>query len=406
MSKRIRRGLLCAVMLAGACSRDLSILAPTGELSLTVPGKHDDHSAIIALALAGTNSCDVVSRRPTDPPEKARKTRVVLALPAQLAGRKRVRTVDPVEEGQVVESKAPIGVARLVRWDPATGAKILDASCAIPATKEAVAFTRRYLSSAANDLGVSQGSNLRVQPGYSNLIETMQCWYDPAEDSVDCGGVTCARVYAQLRTASIVGSSSIMSNLGDGDVFLCANDCVVANWATISCGGGSGVFGGPVDGGGGGSTGSSSGSVPAAAPEGIDQGLYEHLNPTEKTLCHEHNYECAMYLLDGNNAFDWVREAAPDGAGHNDAWDAMRHAYFMAMLARDIGGGRALVWGSAHESENSPEIEATEGCMDRYNNNVGASIGANRQGWFNYALQQLVIAALGNNQLKTQTCTP
>ena len=254
MSKRIRRGLLCAVMLAGACSRDLSILAPTGELSLTVPGKHDDHSSIIALALAGTNSCDVVSRRPTDPPEKARKTRVVLALPAQLAGRKRVRTVDPVEEGQVVESKAPIGVARLVRWDRATGAKILDASCAIPATKEAVAFTRRYLSSAANDLGVSQGSNLRVQPGYSNLIETMQCWYDPAEDSVDCGGVTCARVYAQLRTASIVGSSSIMSNLGDGDVFLCANDCVVANWATISCGGGSGVFGGPVDGGGGGST--------------------------------------------------------------------------------------------------------------------------------------------------------
>jgi hypothetical protein len=88
---------------------------------------------------------------------------------------------------------------------------------------------------------------------------------------------------------------------------------------------------------------------------------------------------------------------APPPEGNDDHNDAFRHAYWNALMARNIGEDFAHDYGYAHERvpRNTPNREA----MDLYNNTVGQRIAANNPFASEEELADLVESAIRNGEM-------
>lgn len=137
---------------------------------------------------------------------------------------------------------------------------------------------------------------------------------------------------------------------------------------------------------------------PVTRPEGISEEDWTNMNLKEKWMCVTHLDECALFTLVANEAINWAVDLAGDEGATDNIYDAMRHAYWQAMMTRDLGPGRAEAWGDAHEwGSDSPGRT----CMDQYNNVVGREIAIEAGEWTSWAtLRQLVRDAADQNRLQ------
>lgn len=132
-------------------------------------------------------------------------------------------------------------------------------------------------------------------------------------------------------------------------------------------------------------------------PPGIDPADYLGLNESEKKLCHAQRDLCATSLMLGRKAMNTSRELAATDCQcqqpnvHNNEWDAIRHAYWQALLRKHTTQLNAMAWAYAHE--DVPNNPRTEVCMDEYNNQVGRQIGANNPNASDDQLLNLVLLA-------------
>lgn len=136
------------------------------------------------------------------------------------------------------------------------------------------------------------------------------------------------------------------------------------------------------------------------APEGILQEYWNLLNGYEKLLCSANVSQCASKVIPAmREALAWAKAEA-EAHGTNDIdneYDAMRHAYWSAMLTRDIGVDLATQWNIAHE-KNPDTLDRH--CMDAFNNGIGRSIGAAHADADNYQLQGYVMHELNVGHLR------
>lgn len=122
----------------------------------------------------------------------------------------------------------------------------------------------------------------------------------------------------------------------------------------------------PAGGGGSGDNG-----PPSAAPEGVNQDLYDRLNEKEKALCWSKPTQCFNVWGFSEWALDWAAQTGLSGA-HNGPQDAVRHAAWSARIAWAFGTEDAKAWTDAHEWNSSHPDETA---MDQYNNAAGREIG-------------------------------
>ncbi len=134
------------------------------------------------------------------------------------------------------------------------------------------------------------------------------------------------------------------------------------------------------------------------APPTVDESEYNRLNREEKKLCWANPMECIGVYHAKNMAEDFSNaEAQADGAtsAWNNKYDAMRHAYWNAVMTRALGEERAEVWATAHEWGIPPTDP--ERCMDMFNNAVGRGVGVAAYGQ-TYPQMQQTIREMANAQ--------
>jgi hypothetical protein len=132
----------------------------------------------------------------------------------------------------------------------------------------------------------------------------------------------------------------------------------------------------------------------------VIRGVFTGLTPGEKLYLILHPHHVSIIRDNADKALATARRLFPGAGQHNGHGDAFRHAYWSALLARDIGPANALRFTTAHEdySANPP----SERAMDVHNNKVGISIfetaGPNPD---DNTLEVLVQAAFGQGRLMT-----
>ena len=136
----------------------------------------------------------------------------------------------------------------------------------------------------------------------------------------------------------------------------------------------------------------------------VIKGVFTNLTPAEKWffLRHPHLIDEAFAARD--EAFATTRRHFPGARAHNDSADAFRHAYFSALLARDMGVDNAQELTDAHEAYG--DNPAGERQMDLANNAVGIRIGGANPNGSNVRLQNEVLAELNAGRLMTRVPTP
>lgn len=94
------------------------------------------------------------------------------------------------------------------------------------------------------------------------------------------------------------------------------------------------------------------------------------LNPQELALYNENKYVGLKVALAAKAAGSEARSRYKSAYIFRDNGDAFRHAYWNALMARDVGYSWAQRWGNAHEygEQNNDGLDKT---MDLYNNRVG-----------------------------------
>lgn len=109
---------------------------------------------------------------------------------------------------------------------------------------------------------------------------------------------------------------------------------------------------------------------------------------------------------------DSIRRSGIIGDDNNGgALDAFKHAYWMALLSKNIGIKNALKIGRAHEKGNYKQFKKRQAedailpdsvscAMDLFNNNVGAHIYGNCKTIDNATVQKKLLLALKEGKLK------
>lgn len=104
------------------------------------------------------------------------------------------------------------------------------------------------------------------------------------------------------------------------------------------------------------------------------------------------------------------QQAYPDSFSHGGKLDAFRHAYWMAILTRNIGQRAARKLGNAHEKGNYKQFRKNIGedgvvqdssavVMDLHNNRIGIQYAILHPDATPSSLQQLLLNALSNGEL-------
>jgi hypothetical protein len=122
----------------------------------------------------------------------------------------------------------------------------------------------------------------------------------------------------------------------------------------------------------------------------------QDLTDAERALIIQYPYEAWMIRGNGNKALAETKDRFPGARMLNSKADAFRHAYWLARNAKSVGGGLALLFGVAHESEVPPQF-ILEKQMDLYNNSVGVGLYQS-----NMSNSELAIAAM--NAVLTGLC--
>ncbi|MDT8412573.1 MAG: RHS repeat-associated core domain-containing protein [Vicingaceae bacterium] len=122
----------------------------------------------------------------------------------------------------------------------------------------------------------------------------------------------------------------------------------------------------------------------------------------------------ALYVNSNRGAAEQRSQNSGLAGPEDGPQDAMRHTLWNALNARDIGADDAKPFADLHETAggsfdpNSDEFNPVSVQMDFHNNHIGRRIGANNPNATDDEIEQLVIQALANGELKqivTQTFT-
>lgn len=130
----------------------------------------------------------------------------------------------------------------------------------------------------------------------------------------------------------------------------------------------------------------------------VIKGILTGLTPSEKLYLMQ-NPDHVMIIRDhADTAISAARRRYPGPGLHNGRADAFRHAYWSALLARDIGPENAERFTTAHEGFSANP--ASERAMDLRNNLVGIRIGvgAGEHASDSY-LEHLVVMAIDRGDL-------
>jgi hypothetical protein len=95
-----------------------------------------------------------------------------------------------------------------------------------------------------------------------------------------------------------------------------------------------------------------------------------NLTDAEKQFIMNHPYAASKF---SSNAQKATNAAASFSGQHNGDGDAIRHAYWSALNAKDEGRALAEAYGNAHEANPAQPIGEKQ--MDLHNNSVGYTIG-------------------------------
>ena len=142
---------------------------------------------------------------------------------------------------------------------------------------------------------------------------------------------------------------------------------------------------------------------------------FKKLSRPEKTWVIMHPFaalKAAGISYNARKTADSLKTSAiMDGDADGGQVDAFRHAYWMAMLCRDIGWRKAYRLGKAHEKGNYldykkhrtedgslPDKAACD--MDLWNNNTGINISLKHAKLSNDSLQKLVTAYVLQGKMK------
>jgi len=101
---------------------------------------------------------------------------------------------------------------------------------------------------------------------------------------------------------------------------------------------------------------------------------------------------------------DARRKRGEEGGIHNGTADAVRHAFWSALNARDLGAEKAEEIGDAHEDKS--DQPADEKVMDEHNNEVGIEIGANNRDASDVEIFEKVLEALDAGRLQVDPGKP
>ena len=105
-----------------------------------------------------------------------------------------------------------------------------------------------------------------------------------------------------------------------------------------------------------------------------------------------------MYFILNNatdTTFELFSHVSKDG--HNDPADAFRHAYWNALITRDLGADFAKQFTTAHETR--PDSVREEAFMDLHNNQIGRDIALANPNATDAELQAAVLDSLYNGEL-------
>ncbi|MCP3918395.1 MAG: hypothetical protein GY711_22855 [bacterium] len=119
--------------------------------------------------------------------------------------------------------------------------------------------------------------------------------------------------------------------------------------------------------------------------------------PGELTMCLACPLDCLTANSLATEATNWaMNNAAALGGGLGGGCaDAARHAYWNALMARDLGAAKAQLFADAHEQSNF--VNCQDNNMDLHNNLEGRGLAA--AGLTNGQLQNRVVAALRRGEL-------
>lgn len=132
----------------------------------------------------------------------------------------------------------------------------------------------------------------------------------------------------------------------------------------------------------------------------IVHGYLTGLTPAEKAYLLLHPHHIGTISDDADAALAAARRNYPGAGQHNGLGDAFRHAYWSALLARDIGADNARAFTTAHEGFS--DNPAPERAMDLHNNGVGIAIAAEAgPGATDAQLESRVRAAIASGRLMT-----
>lgn len=349
--------------------------------------------SLMAMQANNANSCTVHLN-----PSRTSRTSTQLSLPG------RNRQVPPGTE---------LSRIQFLRWDGVSKQPTALIDCVIPKDAHIVTVVKEYFLRGE---GASIGRRVRDSRSElpaamaNDFYDGMTCWYDSGFNEFDCEGVECVYNGHAMRldaddapTIRRAGTSGLQALNDPSGQYMCDNGCTL--WADGMGGVG---YHCPGDGGGGGDEpggGGGGGSLPDYPPSGIDPYDWVVLNPAEKMLCRTSVPLCAISLQVGNAAKNYAQayeSCRSEAGGHNDEWDAIRHAFWMVNLTHSTSVAYAMSWGDAHEEDPlQPNIERE---MDLFNNAVGRSFGHLSS---EFARVQAVLTARNTGALKKiADCAP
>ena len=146
-------------------------------------------------------------------------------------------------------------------------------------------------------------------------------------------------------------------------------------------------------------SGSSSGNSSTGSGSNYGSGYLDgYLTAAEKEFIKKHPIAAAKFFINSQKASS---KTASEPGQHNGKGDALRHAYWCALNARDEGVELAKKFGNAHE--DNPNNPPAEKQMDLHNNEVGYSIGnqARSGKWSDTDVYKAVNNAYNSGRLRT-----
>jgi hypothetical protein len=247
---------------------------------------------------------------------------------------------------------------RFLRWDLTAKQPLVQATCVIPTDSGSARAARSFFEAFGTQSKDARGLH-EVQASWTGSVN---CFYYASTDQLECGGVTCWNVMSVKVPSDSVAFYSY--------AYECGNGCTVYDFSVFSC-----PTGGPGDVEGGGAAPEPGDGTPDTPPADVTMEMWASMNKEEQRLCWEAPGECVDVYYAAKEALNRSRnQAIADGFTSiaDNKYDAIRHAFWNAIMIRVLPFGRAETWATAHEY--GIPMNGSK-CMDLKNNEVGRTVG-------------------------------